>query len=58
MKTFLNWLGNLLSHNTHTCVECREVPIPLWKRRCAFCDPGEGRVQNHVTLSEPHHGTD
>ena len=26
------------------CCECREVPVLFWKRRCDFCDVGEGRV--------------
>lgn len=29
----------------HLCVECREIMLPVWKRRCAFCDRGEGKVK-------------
>ena len=26
------------------CVECGEVHVWFWRRRCAFCGPGEGRT--------------
>jgi len=27
------------------CCECKEVNVLIWKRRCAFCDIGEGMVK-------------
>ncbi len=27
------------------CCECGEVSVLFWKRRCSFCDIGEGRVR-------------
>lgn len=27
------------------CCECGEVHVWFWKRRCSFCDSGEGEVQ-------------
>ena len=28
------------------CCECKEVKVWFWKRRCSFCDEGEGLMKN------------
>lgn len=30
---------------TVECRECGEVKVWAWKRRCDFCDEGEGKVR-------------
>ncbi len=27
------------------CVECKEIKIYFWIRRCKFCDVGEGLIK-------------
>lgn len=34
----------LLKLLTVPCSECEEVRVWFWKRRCEFCDEGEGRL--------------
>lgn len=41
---------NFLKRLTHRlfdvpCVECQEVRVPVWTRRCGFCDKDEGLVK-------------
>lgn len=28
-----------------SCRECKEVRVLFWRRRCDFCDAGEGAVK-------------
>lgn len=30
---------------TVNCVECKEVRVWFWQRRCSFCDIDEGAVK-------------
>ena len=39
----MKYLVWALTH--HKCAGCRAINLPLWQRRCAFCDKGEGEMK-------------
>jgi len=45
-------MKNLISRLIHKlfdrpCCECGEVEVLFYKRRCSFCDVGEGKVSKY-----------
>lgn len=38
----MNFIRALL---TTKCCECGEVRVWFWRRRCEFCDVGEGKIK-------------